>query len=70
MTISNEAGQPTLQQQWDGTEAQEKARVSQLPLVKSVLEAFPGARVGDVRHLKPATPDDGLAESDSGQDDA
>ena len=69
VTISNEAGQPTLQQQWDGAVAQEKARVSQLPLVKSVLDTFPGAKINDVRHLKPETPDDGLVNPDAGQDD-
>ena len=70
VTISNEAGQPTLQQQWDAGAAQEKARVSQLPLVKSVLETFPGAKINDIRRLKPAAPDEGLVNPDSDQDDA
>ncbi|HER27369.1 MAG TPA: DNA polymerase III subunit gamma/tau [Rhodospirillales bacterium] len=51
VTVSNQPGQPTLQQQWDGASADEKSRVAKLPLVKAVLDAFPGATIGDVRHL-------------------
>ncbi len=53
VTISNDPGQPTLQQQWDAAKADEKTRVSQLPLVRAVLETFPGATVNDVRHRDP-----------------
>jgi DNA polymerase III subunit gamma/tau len=52
VTVSNEAGDPPLQQQWDATAAGERVHAADHPLVKAVLETFPGSTVGDVR--KPA----------------
>ena len=49
VTISNEPGEPTLQQQWDGAAAVEKARVAELPVIKAVLETFPGSTITDIR---------------------
>ncbi len=56
VTVSNDAGQPTLQQQWDSARAEEKSRVGRLPLVKAVLQTFPGARIESVKHRKTAAP--------------
>ena len=50
VTVSNEAGQPTLAEQRAKAQAAEKDEVSQHPLVKAVMEAFPGAAISDVRH--------------------
>ncbi len=58
VAISNDPGQPTLQQKWDAAKADEKVRVTQLPLVKAVLETFPGATVTRVRQRDMDTPDD------------
>jgi len=54
VTVSNEAGAPTLQQQWDAAKAAEHARIAEHPLVNAVLDAFPGATITDVR--KTGTP--------------
>ncbi|MBT4934298.1 MAG: DNA polymerase III subunit gamma/tau [Rhodospirillaceae bacterium] len=49
VTVSNEAGAPTLQQQWDAAKASQRAQASEHPLVKAVLETFPGATIDDVQ---------------------
>jgi DNA polymerase-3 subunit gamma/tau len=49
VTISNEAGAPTLQQQWDAAKASQRAQASEHPLFEAVLETFPGAIIDDVR---------------------
>jgi DNA polymerase III subunit gamma/tau len=49
VTVSNEAGAPTLQQQWDADKASQRAQASEHPLVKAVLETFPGAAIDDVQ---------------------
>jgi DNA polymerase III subunit gamma/tau len=49
VTVSNQAGDPPLQQQWDKGKAEERASAAGHPLVKAVLEAFPGATVEAVR---------------------
>lgn len=50
VTVSNETGQPTLAEQRSKAQASEKAEVAEHPLVKAVMEAFPGAEISDVRH--------------------
>ncbi|NQU58709.1 MAG: DNA polymerase III subunit gamma/tau [Rhodospirillales bacterium] len=49
VTVSNEAGAPTLQQQREALIATERARVAEHPLVKAVLDTFPGAVIDDVQ---------------------
>ena len=49
VTVSNQAGDPPLQQQWDLVKAAERVNAAGHPLVKAVLEAFPGATVEAVR---------------------
>ena len=49
VTISNEAGDPPLQQQWDAQKADIKASAATEPLVSAVLDAFPGSKVTEVR---------------------
>ncbi|WES29681.1 DNA polymerase III subunit gamma/tau [Varunaivibrio sulfuroxidans] len=53
VTVSREAGQPTLKQQQDAKQAHEKAAAANHPLVRAVIEAFPGASVGAVRKIIP-----------------
>jgi DNA polymerase-3 subunit gamma/tau len=50
VTVSNEQGQPTLAEQRAKAQAAEKDELSEHPLVKAVMEAFPGAEISDVRH--------------------
>ncbi|MBC8267234.1 MAG: DNA polymerase III subunit gamma/tau [Rhodospirillaceae bacterium] len=54
VTVSNEAGTPTLQQQWDAAKASERVQASEHPLVKAVLETFPGAVIDDVQKTDPS----------------
>ena len=49
VTVSNETGEPTLRQQWDAIRAADRAEAAGHPLVKAVLETFPGASVGEIR---------------------
>ncbi|MEQ9171286.1 MAG: DNA polymerase III subunit gamma/tau [Rhodospirillales bacterium] len=50
VTVSNEAGQPTLAEQQAKAQAAEKDEVAEHPLVKAVMETFPGAAISKVRH--------------------
>lgn len=50
VTVSNEPGQATLGDQRAQAQAEEKSEVSEHPLVKAVMETFPGAEISDVRH--------------------
>ena len=52
VSISRDAGEAPLRQQWDATEAAEKAAVKKNPLVTKVLDTFPGAKVERVIHPK------------------
>jgi DNA polymerase-3 subunit gamma/tau len=49
VTVSNQAGDLPLQQQWDQYKAAERVNAAGHPLVKAVLDAFPGATVETVR---------------------
>ena len=50
VTVSNEAGQPTLAEQRAKAQADEQAELADHPLVKAVMETFPGAEIKKVRH--------------------
>jgi len=50
VTVSQDAGAQTLRQQADAALAAEKAEAAEDPLVREVLEAFPGATIDKVRH--------------------
>ncbi|MBL6932159.1 MAG: DNA polymerase III subunit gamma/tau [Rhodospirillales bacterium] len=54
VTVTNEAGDLPLQHQWNEAKAADRASAADHPLVKAVLETFPGATVGEVR--KQSTP--------------
>jgi DNA polymerase-3 subunit gamma/tau len=53
VTVSREAGAPTLQQQAATDAEAANARAAGHPLVKSVMEVFPGASIAAVRSLAP-----------------
>lgn len=50
VSVSNDEGQPTLADQEAKAVADEKAEVAEHPLVKAVMEAFPGAEITEIRH--------------------
>jgi DNA polymerase-3 subunit gamma/tau len=65
VAISSDEGQATLRQQSDALADAARARAKDHPLIKAVLEQFPGAKIGAVRTLKPSEetpPDTPLAE--------
>jgi DNA polymerase-3 subunit gamma/tau len=49
VTLTNEAGEPTLAEQARGAEAERRVLAESHPLVQAVLAAFPGARIEEVR---------------------
>ncbi|MBI1986533.1 MAG: DNA polymerase III subunit gamma/tau, partial [Rhodospirillales bacterium] len=60
LTVSRESGRPTLNEQRAGGGEDAKARARAHPLVKAVLETFPGATIEEVRAAPPppAAPED------------
>ncbi len=76
VALSRDPGAPTLKEQADARETEARSEIVADPLVKSVLDAFPGARIVAVRRpdMTPeALPDAGLAVAaepvDDGGDD-
>jgi DNA polymerase III subunit gamma/tau len=53
VTVSNQEGAPTLQQDAEAAVAKTKAQAREHPLVKEILETFPDATIDDVRETKP-----------------
>jgi DNA polymerase-3 subunit gamma/tau len=53
VSVSREAGAPTVQQQAAADAEAAKAKAADHPLVRSVMEAFPGASIAAVRSLAP-----------------
>lgn len=52
VTVSNQEGAPTLQQDADATIANTKAQARKHPLVKKILQIFPDATIDEVRETK------------------
>ncbi len=46
IALSTEAGEPTLAEQGNAADAQRRSAAAEHPLVRAILEAFPGARIG------------------------
>ncbi len=61
VSVSDEPGEPTLNQQAEREAAESMTEAAEHPLVKAVLETFPGASVTGVRDAPPA-PTDGEGE--------
>jgi DNA polymerase-3 subunit gamma/tau len=75
VSISQEAGEPTLKQQAAADEVSWRHEAAGDPLVRAVLETFPGAKIEAVREILPApgdeaqfnrAPEDDGAEGDEG----
>jgi DNA polymerase III subunit gamma/tau len=67
--VSDEEGQPTLREQAEARDASLKNEAAQHPLVRKVLETFPGARIEAVRELGEAEPASEPAEDEPGEGD-
>jgi DNA polymerase-3 subunit gamma/tau len=65
ISVSGDLGAPTLKQQAQAAEAEMRRRAAEHPLVKAVLDAFPGATIDAVRDL--TTPD---AEPEAAEEEA
>src|SRR3546814_7596615 len=57
IAISDESGQPTIAEQQAEATRRERENVSRHPLVKSVLQHFPGASIEAIRDLAPPAPE-------------
>jgi len=56
VSVSSQPGQATLHQQQQAAVAAEKAEAAQDPLVRAVLDAFPGAEIGAVKDISAEIP--------------
>jgi DNA polymerase-3 subunit gamma/tau len=65
ISLSGEAGAPTLAQQVQSLEDARKREAAAQPLVKAALEAFPGARITEVRETAPSPEEAPLADPES-----
>jgi len=63
VSVSGDLGAPTLKEQALAAEAELRRRAAEHPLVKAVLDAFPGATIDAVRDLK-------VTEESAAEDDA
>jgi DNA polymerase III subunit gamma/tau len=74
VSISSEEGEPTLRETAEARDLSLRNEAAQHPLVRAVLEAFPGARIEAVRELGAAEPEasaepaDGAEERSEGDD--
>jgi len=66
VAVSQAEGAPTLEQQDQSRDSEMKSQVAQHPLVRAVLDAFPGATIAAVRErvaaAEPASEDDPVSE--------
>lgn len=56
VTVAREGGEPTLAEQKNAQRAVQLERVAQEPLVRAVLDRFPGAEIVAVRDRAPIPP--------------
>jgi DNA polymerase III subunit gamma/tau len=72
VSVSAEPGQPTLREDEAQRTREMKSAAAQDPLVRAVLDAFPGARIEAVRELKESEPEpaypEGVDEGSEGDD--
>ena len=67
VSVSREAGQATIRQQQEAHAAQERAEAAREPLVKAVLETFPGAEIVHVKDVSAAVPSLPASFDDDGE---
>jgi DNA polymerase-3 subunit gamma/tau len=68
VSLSEEAGDPTIREQLDDKEAARRGRATAHPLVQAALEAFPGATVEAVTERVPEEFPDSVDEDDTDDD--
>ena len=68
VSLSEEAGEPTIREQLDTKEAARRGRATAHPLVQAALEAFPGATVEAVTERVPEEFPDSVDEDDTDDD--
>jgi len=68
VSLSEEAGDPTIREQLDAKEAARRGRATAHPLVQAALEAFPGATVEAVTERVPEEFPDSADEDDTDDD--
>jgi DNA polymerase-3 subunit gamma/tau len=68
VSLSEEAGDPTISEQLDAKEAARRGRATAHPLVQAALEAFPGATVEAVTERVPEEFPDSVDEDDTDDD--
>jgi DNA polymerase-3 subunit gamma/tau len=68
VSVSGEEGEPSLHEQAEARDTSLRNEAAQHPLVRKVLETFPGARIEAVRELAQAEPADAVEESGEGDD--
>ena len=71
VVVSQATGAPTLEQQEQSRDSEMKSQVAQHPLVRAVLDAFPGATIAAVRERIAADPaaEEAASEDDPGADE-
>ncbi|MDQ7249472.1 DNA polymerase III subunit gamma/tau [Dongia sedimenti] len=65
ISVSGDLGAPTLKQQAQAHEAEMRRRAAEHPLVKAVLDAFPGATIDSVRDLTTPEPTTEAADDEA-----
>ena len=70
ISVSGDLGAPTLKEQAQAAEAELRRRAAEHPLVKAVLDAFPGATIDAVRDLKVTEESDADPSESNGEDEA
>jgi DNA polymerase-3 subunit gamma/tau len=68
VSVSGEEGAPTLREQAEAREASMRNEAAQHPVVRAVLESFPGARIEAVRELGAGEAPAGAEESSEGEE--
>jgi DNA polymerase-3 subunit gamma/tau len=63
ISVSGDLGAPTLKEQAQAIDAEMRRRAAEHPVVKAVLDAFPGATIDAVRDLKTTASQDESAEN-------
>jgi DNA polymerase-3 subunit gamma/tau len=72
VSVSGDLGAPTLKEQAAAAAAEMRRRAAEHPLVKAVLDAFPGALIDEVRDLRaaaPASAEEGASDEADGAGD-
>jgi DNA polymerase-3 subunit gamma/tau len=68
VSVSREEGAPTLRDQAEQRARHLRSEAAEHPMVRAVLETFPGATIEAVRELAPLDPPSGAAASDESND--